>query len=228
MIPRIKKAIFFDLDGTLVDTAQDMAWALNQLLDEQARPPLAYAAIRSEASRGSRALVNLAFDECADSERFEQLRQRFLTIYQANLHRETRLFPAMDHVLNYLEAAQIFWGIVTNKPSRLALPLLQSMQLKERAAVVVCADQVGAAKPDAKPLQVACRRIGVEADQCLYIGDDERDVQAAHRAGMACIILCCGYIRRHEDPKQWGADRLMDTHGDLLKWIAQQLNQTAR
>ncbi len=217
------QAVLFDLDGTLIDTAADMAHALSRLCAEQGQPPLEYDLIRSEVSHGARAMITLAFDEPEDSDRFEQLRQRFLDIYRDNLHVDTTLFPDMDRVLSILETGNIPWGIVTNKPSWLTLPLLTSMQLKHRAATVVCADTAGAAKPDARPILNACNEVGVAPQHGIYVGDDQRDVEAAHNAGMSCIALRCGYIRRGQNPDEWGADRVMDTLTGLLHWLEQQV-----
>ncbi len=218
------QAVLFDLDGTLIDTAKDMARALNQLRDEEGLPPLEYDLIRSEVSHGARAMINIGFDEEEGSERFEQLRQRFLDIYKADIHNETTLFPKMDEILDTLEDNNILWGIVTNKPSWLTLPLLESIQLKDRAATIVCADTAGVSKPDKKPMLDACTEAGVEANSCMYVGDDERDVQAAHNAGMPCIALRCGYIRRGQNPDNWGAELVMDTTDELLDWVNQQTN----
>lgn len=216
------QAVFFDLDGTLIDTARDMARALNRLRHEEGHPPLDYELIRSEVSHGARALINIGFDEAEDTPRFEQLRQRFLDIYQADIHHETTLFPRMEEILEALESQHILWGIITNKPSWLTLPLLESMQLKERAASIICADTAGVSKPDKKPMLDACAEAGVDAGNCMYIGDDERDVQAAHNAGMPCIALRCGYIRRGQNPDNWGADIVMDSTDELLHWVMQQ------
>ena len=216
------KAVLFDLDGTLIDTAKDMARALNQLLTEEGQPELNYELIRSEVSHGARAMIILAFDEAEDSERFEQLRLRFLDIYKQNIHVETTLFPDMDEILATLETRNIPWGIVTNKPSWLTLPLLESMQLKHRATTIVCADTAGVSKPDPKPMLDACREASVEPHEAMYIGDDERDVEAAHNAGMPCIALRCGYIRLGQNPDDWGADIVMDTTIELRDWVSQQ------
>ncbi len=220
------KAIFFDLDGTLIDTAKDMARAFNQLLAEESRPALHYDLIRSEASHGARALLALAFDEAENSDRFARLQQRFLDIYQNNLHVETTLFPDMDKILTILEAHNVPWGIVTNKPSRFTLPLLESLQLRGRAAAIVCADTAGVSKPDPKPMFDACTQAGVEPRDAVYIGDDQRDVESAHNAGMPCIAMRCGYIRRGQNPDSWGADHIMDTVSDLKVWINRQLNNS--
>jgi len=221
------QAVLFDLDGTRIDTAKDMARALNRLLKEEGQPHLDYDLIRSEVSAGARALIILAFDEPEDSEHFERLRQRFLDIYIENIPVETTLFPGMDNILDTLEGSNIPWGIVTNKPSWLTLPLLESMQLKDRATTIVCADTAGVSKPDAKPMLDACREASVEPSNTMYVGDDERDVVAAHNAGMPCIALRCGYIRQGHNPDDWGAELVMDTITELREWLEQQLETVA-
>lgn len=220
-------AVLFDFDGTLADTATDMGRALNRLLAEHGRPPLEQALIRSEVSHGGRALVALAFAEREGGQQFERLRQRFLDIYAADMCTSTTLFAGMDAVLAELEARHIPWGVVTNKPSRFTLPVLECLRLHERVAVVVCADTAGAAKPDPKPLLDACAALRVRPERCVYIGDDRRDVAAAHGAGMACVAWRCGYIRRGEDPDDWGADVVVDTAAGLSRWLAGQIKAAA-
>lgn len=217
------QAVLFDLDGTLIDTAMDMARALNRLCAEEGRPPLEYDLIRSEVSHGARTMIMLAFDEPEGCDRFERLKQRFLAIYMDGLHIDTVLFPEMARILDILEASNILWGIVTNKPSWLTLPLLESMCLRHRAVSIVCADTAGAAKPDARPILDACREMGVAPQHCIYVGDDQRDVEAAHNADMSCIAVRYGYIRRGCNPDEWDADRVADTPAGLLRWVKQQV-----
>ena len=220
-------AVFFDLDGTLIDTARDMARILNRLRVEEGLPPLDYDLIRSEVSHGARALVMLAFDDPEGSENFDRLRQRFLDMYLDEIHVDTSLFPQMDIILDTLETHRVPWGVVTNKPSWLTLPLMESMQLKDRASPISCADTAGASKPDPKPVLDACNEAGVQPSQSMYVGDDQRDVVAAHNAGMPCIALRCGYIRRGHDPDEWGAELVMDTTTELLQWVEQQVQTAA-
>lgn len=220
-------AVFFDLDGTLVDTAKDMARVLNKLRVEEGLSPLDYDLIRSEVSHGARALVLLAFDTAEGSEDFERLRQRFLDMYLDEIHVDTTLFPEMDRILDTLESHCLPWGVVTNKPSWLTLPLMESMQLKDRATTIICADTAGASKPDPKPVLDACTEAGVQPALSMYVGDDQRDVVAAHNAGMPCIALRCGYIRRGHNPDDWGAEMVMDTTADLLHWVEQQVKSAA-
>jgi phosphoglycolate phosphatase len=220
-------AVFFDLDGTLIDTARDMARVLNRLRQQEGLPPLDYDLIRSEVSRGARALIVLAFADAEGSDNFERLRQRFLDMYLEEIHVETTLFPRMDEILDTLETHQVPWGVVTNKPSWLTLPLMESMRLKDRAATIVCADTAGVSKPDPKPMLDACREVSVAPAQSMYVGDDQRDVVAAHGAGMPCIALRCGYIRRGHNPDDWGAEMVMDTTTELLQWLEQQVKSAA-
>lgn len=216
-------AVLFDLDGTLLDTAKDMARSLNRLLREENKQPMDYDIIRSEVSHGARAMIHLICNESESSERFQELRQRYLDIYLANVAVDTDFFPEMDVILDELDEKNVPWGIVTNKPSWLTEPLLKSMRLMDRAGTVICADKAGASKPDPKPLLDACKELGVEPAECLYIGDDERDVIAAHAAGMPCVILRCGYIRRGHNPDDWGADIVIDTTTGLRVWLSGQL-----
>lgn len=220
-------AVFFDLDGTLIDTAKDMARVLNKLRVEEGLPPLDYDLIRSEVSHGARALVLLAFDAAEGSEDFERLRQRYLDMYLDEIHVETTLFPEMDRILDTLESHRLPWGVVTNKPSWLTLPLMESMRLKDRATTIICADTAGVSKPDPKPMLDACTAAGVQPALSMYVGDDQRDVVAAHNAGMPCIALRCGYIRRGHNPDEWGAEMVMDTTTDLLRWVEQQVKSAA-
>jgi phosphoglycolate phosphatase len=220
-------AVFFDLDGTLIDTARDMARVLNRLRTEEGQSPLDYDLIRSEVSHGARALILLAFDDPEESENFQRLRQRFLDMYLEEIHVETTLFPQMEEILDTLESHQVPWGVVTNKPSWLTLPLMESMQLTDRATTIVCADTAGVSKPDPKPMLDACTEAGVIPAQSMYVGDDQRDVVAAHNAGMPCIALRCGYIRRGQNPDDWGADMVMDTTTELLNWVEQQVKTAA-
>ena len=216
-------AVFFDLDGTLIDTAKDMARVLNKLRVEEGLSPLDYDLIRSEVSHGARALVLLAFDTEEGSEDFERLRQRFLDMYLDEIHVETTLFPEMDRILGTLESHCLPWGVVTNKPSWLTLPLMESMQLTDRATTIICADTAGVSKPDPKPMLDACTEAGVQPGLSMYVGDDQRDVVAAHNAGMPCIALRCGYIRRGHNPDDWGAEMVMDTTTELLQWVEHQV-----
>jgi 2-phosphoglycolate phosphatase len=212
------RAVFFDLDGTLLDTAPDMVGALNALRAEESRPPLDYAAVRVLVSHGSIAVVRHGFPE-ADGERFEGLRQRFLQIYAARLTRETRLFAGFEAVLATLERLGVRWGVVTNKPGFLTEPLLATLGLAQRSACVLCGDSLPERKPHPRPLLVAAERAGAAPAECIFVGDALRDIQAARAAGMLPLIASFGYIGADEDPDSWQAAGAIATPGELLHWI---------
>lgn len=213
------QAVLFDLDGTLADTAPDLAYALNQVLAEQGRAPLPYAAIRPEVSHGSQGLLRLGFGLEETDRAYAPLRLRLLDIYQANLARATRLFPGMEQVLTELEARAIAWGVVTNKPAWLTEPLLEALGLRARAACVVSGDTLPQRKPDPVPMLLACRQAGCAAAACLYVGDAQRDVEAGRRAGMTTLVALYGYLGAADRPHDWGADGLITTALETLEWL---------
>ncbi len=213
------KAVFFDLDGTLADTAPDLAMALNKLMLEQGLDPLPYARIRSHVSQGAAAIIRLAFGCDLADEPFERLRCRFLDIYGENLCDYTRLFPDMESVLSEIELMGLTWGIVTNKLSWMTEPIVAALGLKHRAVCIVSGDTTIERKPHPKPLLHACKVAGVVPKQCLYVGDDPRDILAGNAAGMTTLIAGYGYIQDHSAPEDWGAHGIIDDVNDLLKWI---------
>jgi len=198
------RAVFFDLDGTLADTAPDMAGALNELRRQEGLDSIPFERIRPYVSHGARALVQLGFAE-VDESRFERLRQRFLNVYQARLTRETRLYEGVIESLHSLQTRGIPWGVVTNKPRGLTEPLLQELGVAQNANVVVSGDTLALRKPHPAPLLHAAERLGVAAGECIYIGDAERDVQAARAAGMEVFVALYGYIPLSEQPRSWPA-----------------------
>ena len=212
------RAVLFDLDGTLLDTAPDMVGALNRLLTEQQRAPLPYDAVRNLVSHGSSRLVKLGFPD-VEPEVFASLQKRYLEIYAGALSLETRLFEGMDGVLQAIESRGLRSGIVTNKPGWLTQPLLDQLGLASRFACVVSGDTVSARKPDAMPMLHAAALAGVPADACLYVGDAERDVQAAHAAGMAALVATYGYLHAGEDWRAWGGDGFLAQPHDLIGWL---------
>lgn len=219
MRPDLPRAVLLDLDGTLADTAPDLAGAINALLIEQGRGVLPYEAIRPHASHGSPALVRLAFGiEQADAA-FEPLRIRFLEIYRSNLARETRLFAGMETVLATLEQKRIAWGIVTNKPAWLTEPLLEQLGILNRAVCVVSGDTTPNRKPHPDPLLHAAKLLGRTPSQCVYVGDAERDITAARKAGMATLVAAFGYIGSDDAPEAWGADAVISTPLEILDWL---------
>ncbi len=212
-------SILFDLDGTLVDTAPDMAVALNQLLTEHGRPSLPYDRIRPQVSNGARGLLGLGFGIDTQHPEFDELRLRFLDLYQRDLCAHSRLFGGMNDVLMALENDGIVWGIVTNKPGWLTTPLVQALGISERAGCVVSGDTCARAKPHPMPLLHAAQLLGLDAASCLYVGDAIRDVEAARAAGMPVVAAQYGYLEPGSDPSLWGADALVAHPMELLTLI---------
>lgn len=214
--------VLFDLDGTLVDTAPDLAFALNQLRREEAQPELPFATIRPRVSHGSYALIELGFGIDHEDPAILPLRQRLLDIYAANLLRESQPFPGIPEILDRLEAGGYTWGVVTNKPGFLTKPLLQGLGLLSRAACIVSGDTLARRKPDPHPLLKAAEDCGRNPRRCVYVGDAEKDIQAGRRAGMATLIASFGYIDSKEDPGSWGADGQLQHPLDLFDWLSPQ------
>jgi N-acetyl-D-muramate 6-phosphate phosphatase len=203
------RAVLFDLDGTLADTAPDMARALNALLLREGRTPLPLANIRPHVGSGARGMVRAGFNIGVEDPAFESLRDAFLDTYAADVYAETTLFPGMDQLLEELETAGLPWGVVTNKASRFTLPLLEAMGLSSRAACIVCGDTTAHSKPHPEPLLHACRTLSLAPDACLYVGDDIRDIQAARNAKMRVLAAGYGYLGTGLPPTEWQADAVV-------------------
>jgi phosphoglycolate phosphatase len=212
-------ALLLDLDGTLLDTAPDMADALARLAAEEGRAPLPFATVRPQVSAGAAALVRLAFGS-PPAEEFERLRRRFLALYAGRLHAETRLFAGADALLAACEAAQLPWGIVTNKPGGLTRPLLAALGLLDRAGCVVAGDTLPERKPHPAPLLHAARLLGRAPGACVYVGDHERDIIAGRAAGMHTIAVRYGYLAAGVDPASWAPDAVVDSPAELLALLA--------
>lgn len=212
------RAVLFDLDGTLLDTAPDMVSALNALRQEQSLAPLPYEMVRSAVSHGSARMVNVGFPD-TDAETSLTLQQRFLQIYRGALSRETHLFPGMEMVLKQLALWRLKVGIVTNKPGWLTTPLLAELGLLQLFACVVSGDTVAERKPHPLPLLHAATLADVCPSECIYVGDAERDVQAAHAAAMPALVANYGYLTADEDSTAWGGDGYLSGPLDLLDWL---------
>jgi phosphoglycolate phosphatase len=210
--------VLLDLDGTLLDTAPDMAAALNRLRAENGATALAFDVIRPHVSHGAAALVRLGFPDVADED-FQRLRDRFLDVYAADIAGATTVFTGFGAVLDALEARQVPWGVVTNKQTSLTRPLLSHMQLADRAACVVCGDTVAQRKPHPAPLLHAASLLHLEPPQCVYVGDAERDVQAGRAAGMQTLVALFGYLGAQDRPERWQADGMLREPGELLGWL---------
>jgi N-acetyl-D-muramate 6-phosphate phosphatase len=212
-------ALLLDLDGTLLDTAPDMAGALNRLRREQGREELPFATLRPHVSHGAAALVRLGFGAPAPEE-FERLRQRFLELYAEALSGGTRFFPGCEALLGALESRGIPWGIVTNKPGWLTTPLLASLGLLARAGCVVAGDTVKERKPHPLPLLYAAALLGRAPGDCVYAGDAERDIVAGRAAGMHTVAVRYGYLAEGEDPAAWQPDAIIAAPDELLDLLA--------
>jgi N-acetyl-D-muramate 6-phosphate phosphatase len=212
------EAVLFDLDGTLLDTAPDMVGSLNSLRLDNGLSPLPFAQLRAEVSHGSSRLVQIGFPG-VDAERFARLQRRFLELYSARLAAETRLFDGMERVLVELSRRGLGAGIVTNKPGRLTDALLAQLGLRTRFVCVVSGDTLQERKPHPLPMLHAAQLAGAAPDACVYVGDAQRDVQAAHAAGMFALVAVYGYLRADEDWRAWGGDGSIEHPADLLGWL---------
>jgi N-acetyl-D-muramate 6-phosphate phosphatase len=212
------KAVLFDLDGTLLDTAHDMMNALNQLRAEENLEALPYEKVRCQVSHGAHALVRLGFGTL-EADAHEAMRMRLLTIYRRQLCKHTCLFEGGDEMLRDIESRGMAWGIVTNKPGWLTDPLLVEVGLHTRARAVVSGDTLAHRKPHPLPLLHAAEKMGIAPSECVYIGDAERDMQAAQAAGMFALIAGFGYLGDDDRADGWFSHGWLDTPLDLLRWL---------
>lgn len=210
------EALLFDLDGTLADTAPDLGGALNQLRREQGHAPLPLEQLRPHVSSGARGMIGAGLGIQPTDPAYPDLQRRFLNIYQDALCIGTRLFAGMAEHLDQLDTLGIPWGIVTNKSQRFAIPLMEGLGLRQRAACVVCGDSARRAKPHGHPLQLASAVIGIIASDCIYVGDDERDVISGRTVGMKTIIAGWGYLGNGKPPADWGADAIATDPQEIL------------
>lgn len=206
--------VLFDLDGTLVDTAPDLHAALNTLLAGQGRASVDAVAFRATVSRGGSAMLALAFPELDTEARLAML-PPFLALYEQSIALHSSLFAGMDRVLARIEQDGR-WGVVTNKPERLARRLLDEMALSPRCAVLIGGDTLPTRKPDPAPLLEACQRLGADPASAVYVGDDRRDIEAARAAGMRSVGAAWGYFAADEQLADWGADSIADSPLQLL------------
>ncbi|MFA5626845.1 MAG: HAD-IA family hydrolase [Thiohalomonadaceae bacterium] len=213
------KTILFDLDGTLADTAPDLAYALNQTLQEAGRTPLPYELIRPVASHGAAALLQLGFGTDMAEQELSKLRNFLLDVYLQNITRESVLFAGISELLAAIEQQGLNWGVVTNKPAYLTMPLMRELGLAERAITIISGDTLPQCKPHPAPMWQACKEAGSEVDECLYLGDAERDIIAGREAGITTVVALYGYIDKHEQPHKWGADMHINKPTDLLQCL---------
>ena len=209
------RAVLFDLDGTLADTAPDLAAAVNWLRTERGLAPTPYAVLRPTASAGARGMIGAAFGLAPGDDGYEALRLAWFDRYQANMAEHSTLFDGVVELLDGIRAAGMEWGIVTNKPMRFTDPLLPQIGLAH-AGCVVSGDTTPHGKPHPAPLLEGARRLGIDPADCWYVGDDLRDIEAGHAAGMMTVACAWGYCGAVE-PSAWGADLLLDTPAQLLE-----------
>jgi N-acetyl-D-muramate 6-phosphate phosphatase len=211
------RAILFDLDGTLADTAPDLAAAVNLLRTERGLEPTPYSVLRPTASAGARGMIGAAFGLQPGDDGYEELRLAWFERYQSAMAVHSSLFGGVVQLLDGIRTAGMEWGIVTNKPSRFTDPLLAQIGLAH-AGCVVSGDTTGFSKPHPAPLLEGARRLGIPPENCWYVGDDKRDVEAGRAAGMVTVACAWGYCGEI-DPANWGADYLLDSPTDLLETL---------
>ena len=208
--------ILFDLDGTLLDTAPDLGLALNIQRQRHGLMPLSQRRIRPYASHGSKGLLSIGFGLTPAHVDFDDMREEYLAIYDEVMTQSPTMFEGMKELLEAIEGRGLRWGIVTNKPRRFTVPILKKIGLDGRAACVVCGDDAPRAKPHPDTLLMACDLTGTRVDECLYVGDAERDIQAGRAAGMQTVISLYGYIDDTDKPHEWEADHTIQQPFELL------------
>lgn len=212
-------AVLFDLDGTLLDTAPDFIVSVNQLRAENDLCPIELSVLRPAVSHGVAEIMKVSFNITAEHSAYEYLSKRLLVIYEQYLSQFTQPFPGVLSLLATLEKYNIPWGIVTNRPSKFTIPLLKSMNLIDRASCIVSGDTTPHPKPHPEPLLFACEQIAIKPNECIYVGDAERDIIAGKAAGMATIGALFGYIDTVSSARSWGADHYVNHAEEILPWV---------
>ncbi|SDC18932.1 HAD family hydrolase [Acinetobacter boissieri] len=222
----MKKAVLFDLDGTLIDTAADFIRIIQAMCKAENKPIIDADAIRAQVSEGARAMLQLAYPDISpQDEKFTHYRQLFLTEYENNIAVESRLFQGMPELLSLLEEKKIPWGIVTNKPRYLSERLLKALHLDQRCAVLVCPEDVKNTKPDPEPMFLAAQNIDIDAQDIIYVGDHPRDIDAGRAAHMYTILAAYGYLphAHKDDLTVWQADSIVHDVPSLQHSILKQI-----
>jgi phosphoglycolate phosphatase len=213
------RAVLFDLDGTLVDSAPDLAGAADKMRTDRSLQPFSPSLYRPMVGAGARGMLGVAFGMQPDHPDFAAMKEEFFVNYERRLTQETHAFDGVPELLAQLVVRQIAWGVVTNKSERFALPLTQAMPLFASAGAIVGGDTTPHAKPHPEPLLEAARRLGLAPKHCMYVGDDERDVVAGLAAGMATVAAGYGYLGSNADIAQWGAHATIQSPMELLHWL---------
>lgn len=219
MPPRELRAVIFDLDGTLVDTADEFVPVVQTLRAEHGREPMDPDRIRASVSNGARALVSLGLDMEEDQPEFESKRLRLLELYSEVLGTIARPYPGIPELLAELQRRDIGWGIATNKPRTYTEPLLQKLDMQPAPGSVVCPDDISEKKPHPESLYRNCLELNCAPHQSIYVGDHRRDIEAGRRAGMYTIAAAYGYIEAHDNPGDWGADAQANSSTELQSMI---------
>ena len=213
------KAVLFDLDGTLADTALDLGGALNTLLREQGLPEVSMDEIRPVASHGASGLLKLGMNLDKSDPNHARLRQQYLDTYETCFDKDTVLFEGIDDLVQAIHARGLKWGIITNKPHTFTHRLVPQLGFSVAPDVVVSGDTTAEAKPSTKPMFYACEQIDIAPEACLYVGDAERDMQAGKNAGMKTVLVSWGYIHADDKTEEWPADSVIDTPEQLLQLL---------
>jgi 2-phosphoglycolate phosphatase len=211
------RAVLFDMDGTLLDTAPDFIAICQSMLADRGFPPVADKLIRDEISGGAKAMVAATFALSPMAPEFEALRLEFLERYQVSCAVHSTLFDGMAELLVDIEKANLIWGVVTNKPVRFAQPIMEQLGLAERSAILICPDHVTNSKPHPEPLILACKMLDLHPASVLFVGDDLRDIESGREAGTKTAAVRYGYIHPHDNPDHWGADVVVDHPLDLRR-----------
>lgn len=213
-------AVLFDLDGTFADTAPDLGRAINLMRKARGLQPVPLAETRLVTSLGARGLLGVGFGIGPGDADYEAMREEFLRIYEENLCHDSTLFPGMAELVDSIEQLNLRWGIVTNKAERFALPLMRQLGYGERAACIVGGDTTAHMKPHPAPLMHAAGITATPPQQCIYVGDDERDILAGKAAGMHTVAVRFGYLNGG-DPDAWKADHVVDHPRQILALLRQ-------
>lgn len=215
------RAVLFDMDGTLLDTAPDFIAICQAMLAERNLPAIDEQLIRDVVSGGAKAMVSATFALSPQAPEFEALRLEFLERYQVGCAVHSHLYEGMAQLLEDIERAGLRWGVVTNKPVRFAEPIMQQLGLAERSALLICPDHVTNSKPDPEPLTLACKMLDLDPASVLFVGDDLRDIESGRDAGTRTAAVRYGYIHPHDNPSHWGADVVVDHPLELRKVLDQ-------
>ena len=215
------RAVLFDLDGTLIDSAPDLGAAADKMRIDRGLPSLPYDLYRPLAGAGARGMLKVAFDMTPEHQDFMAMREEFFANYEAAMTVRTYVFDGVHDLIQALQAQSLVWGVVTNKMARFTDPLVQAMPLFESAAAIVSGDTTPHPKPHPEPLFEAARRLRLAPEQCLYVGDDERDIVAGRAAGMPTVAATYGYLGEKTDVSSWGADLHIDSPIKLLQFLVE-------